>query len=163
MLKLTKTESIIFEALKDWAKTKYDLEWLVDHWKDYSESFIKVLVSNINRKAWKRIIEWFNESGFYKYRLVDDAIEYKIAQWIEWILEEIREMRTLDKKIACETCAFKANYNNRWKYIFIYIALALVLMSLWYLIWHDRGFKDWLNSAETQVNLYYDDIQKMIE
>lgn len=153
MLQLTKTESIILEALKIWPKTKYELEELVDHGKDYSESFIKVIISNINRKAGKYIIEWYNEEWYYKYRLIDERIEFQLAKWIEWVLEEIRLMRSMDKEIKCNLCKYKLDHDKRQKTLLIIIWWVLVFAVLVFLLGYQVGFNNWRNNSEIRLEI----------
>ena len=141
MLKLTKTESLIVESLRTGPKTKYELEELVDHAKEYSESFIKVIIANINTK--KRIIEGYYESGFYKYRLIEEQVEYQVAKGIEAILMEIQELRSHDIQLACKTCSFRANYEIRWRVqmmLWLLIVLFLCIFSYFAYNWgYERG------------------------
>jgi len=162
MLQLTKTESIILEALKTWPKTKFELEELVDHGKDYSESFIKVIVSNINRKAGKYIIEWYNEDWYYKYRLTDERIEFQLAKGIEWVLEEIRLMRSVDKEIKCNLCKYKVDHDTRRKTLFIIIWWVVIFAILVFLLGYQIGFNSWRINSEIRFEIDDEDLMNSI-
>ncbi len=162
MLQLTKTESIILEALKTWPKTKFELEELVDHGKDYSESFIKVIVSNINRKAGKYIIEWYNEDWYYKYRLIDERIEFQLAKGIEWVLEEIRLMRCMDKEMRCELCKYKVSHDKRRKSLILIVWWLLIFAILVFLLWYNIWYSNWLKNWEVRLEIDDKDLMNSI-
>lgn len=137
LLELTKTESIVFEELKTWPKTKYELEQSIDQNKEYSESFIKVIISNINKKAGYNLIKGYNEWWYYKYKLsTKQDISYKLVEWIWWLLDEFREIKYINKKIICDTCPYKVFFTDRRYHRFLRFIIALLLCAFFYILWY---------------------------
>jgi len=151
ILKLTKTESLIVEALRAGPKNKYELEELVDHAKEYSESFIKVIIANINTK--KRIIEGYYEGGFYKYRLIEEQVEYQLAKGIEAILMEIQELRSHDVQLACKTCSFRANYEIRWRVQMMLWLVIVIFLCIFSYFAYNWGYERGRNDQSAVVNI----------
>ncbi len=108
---LTRTESIIVEALKEGPKTDLELEETIDRAKDFSQDYIKVMIFKINKK--RKMIDYFMQNGQKKYRLIESAanVEYQILEGIGEALDELVSVKLL----VCDTCAFKANVDMREK------------------------------------------------
>jgi len=80
-MRLTKTESIIVESLREWPKDKLELEITIDHEKDFSESYIRTMVSRINSKLKMISFDW------NKYTLYNTDFDYEIKPDIKKIIE----------------------------------------------------------------------------
>ena len=127
---LTRTESIIVEALKEGPKTDLELEETIDRAKDFSQDYIKVMIFKINKK--RKMIDYFMQNGQKKYRLIESAanVEYQILESIGEALDELVSVKLL----VCDTCAFKANVDMREKvkrnYMIGAIILGIMLFAL---------------------------------
>ena len=111
MLKLTRTESVIVEALKEGPKTDMELEEIIDRAKEFSRDYIKVMIFKINKK--RKIIDTFMREGQKYYRLMEteDNLEYQILEGVADTLDELVSIKVL----MCDTCAFKANVDTAKK------------------------------------------------
>lgn len=133
MINFTKTEWLIIECLKKWAKNAFEIEQCVDPNKEFSKDYISVMINNINKKAWRKIVVWKNISWEYKYMLIEDSIEYRILDSIDSTMSELETV----KKIACESCAYKANIESNFK---LNLIIAIFLFVIWIMMGFFIGF-----------------------
>lgn len=96
---LSRIESLVYEKLKEWPQTKYQIECIIDHAKIFSDSYIKVVVCNINKKIWRKIIVWIMEDGFYKYCLEHHWLAYAALDELQMALKKASNKLAIIQKI----------------------------------------------------------------
>lgn len=145
MINFTKTEWCIIESMKRWPKCAYELEECIDPNKSFSKDYISVMINNINKKAWRKIVIWKSVDWEYKYMLVEDSIEYKILDSVESTYEWLETV----KKIACESCSYKANIHWNMK---LNILITIIFFIFWIVIW----FLTWFNLTKPVIEASID-------
>lgn len=148
MLKLTKTESLIVEFLKDGAKNTYEIEQHIDHAKDFSKDYVKSMVHKLNEKAGRRIVDWKNEAGGKVWFLPETSFEYEVENNLKNAIEDLHHLKVL----ACNNCTYRINAQRKWKTNMILGTVMLILVILCTTI----GYLIGSSTGKTELNIDQD-------